>query len=71
MEHLHCAYNLTTGEIITTNNGNFLKRRVHFVNTVSRELGYPVGQWIFGHKGLDNICDRARAKSGMERIDLV
>ncbi len=51
----HCAYNITTGEIIVAPTGNILKKRVEFSNRISRELGYPIGYWRFGHKGLDNL----------------
>ena len=67
----HCAYNLTTGEIITCSSSNTLKRHVRVINSVSDSLGYPHGKWVFGHKGLDTICAKARALSGMERSDLI
>lgn len=71
MKQLHCAYNLTTGEIVTTATGNALKRHIRVINQVSDELGYPHGKWIYGHKGIDAICDKARGLSGMERSDLI
>ena len=47
----HIAYNLTTGEVITTTTGNALKRRVRDCNHWAIRYGYPVGQWRFAHGG--------------------
>ena len=58
----HCAYNITTGEIIVAPTGNILKKRVAFSNTISRELGVANGYWRFGHRGLDNLCAKHSAK---------
>jgi hypothetical protein len=58
----HCAYNITTGEIIVAPTGNILKKRVAFSNRISRELGASNGHWRFGHKGLNNLCDLHSAK---------
>ena len=49
MSHKHAAYNLETGEVITTNNGNHLKRCVARASRWNRTHGYPVGTWIFAH----------------------
>ena len=47
----HIAYNLTTGEVITTTTGNALKRRVRDCNRWAIRYGYPVGEWRFAHGG--------------------
>jgi hypothetical protein len=47
----HIAYNLTTGEVITTTTGNALKRRVRDCNRWAIRYGYPVGEWRFAHNG--------------------
>ena len=47
----HIAYNLTTGEVIMTNTGNHLKRKVRECNRWAIHYGYPVGEWRFAHGG--------------------
>lgn len=54
MTRTHGAYNLATGEILTTNKANALKRWVkkHTIrdNKWLREHGMPtLGQWVFVH----------------------
>ena len=58
----HAAYNLTTGEILTTNRANHLKRWVarHTVNdrkwaTAHGEV-LPPYRWVFVHGGSWNDC---------------
>ena len=47
----HIAYNLTTGEVITTTTGSHLKRKVKENNAWAIRYGYPVGEWRFAHNG--------------------
>ena len=53
----HVAYNIETGEIITTTTSNSLKRFVKQHNRWNIEQGYPIGTWLFAHN-----------KQGIERI---
>lgn len=62
----HCAYNLTTGEILTCSNGNHLKRCVAIVSRNDYRYGVR-GEWIFGHKGIDAIMAKAN-RIGRERL---
>ena len=62
----HCAYNLTTGEILACPNGNHLKRCVRIVMKNDKECGVR-GEWIFGHKGIDAIMAKAN-RIGRERL---
>lgn len=55
---LHCAYNLTTGEILADPNGNHLKKCVRIVTKRNHEAGYG-NEWIFGHKGINAIMAKA------------
>jgi hypothetical protein len=58
----HLAYNLTTGEVLTTTNGNYLKRWVkrHTENDrkwfaeQGKEL--PRYRWVFAHGGSYTDC---------------
>ena len=58
----HVAYNLTTGEILTTNTANQLKRWVkrHIAN--DRKYFAAIGQpcppnrWVFAHGGSYDDC---------------
>jgi hypothetical protein len=59
----HLAYNLATGEILTTNySGNSLKRWVarHIANDrkwfKTRELPCPPNRWVFAHGGNYDEC---------------
>lgn len=58
----HLAYNITTGEVFTTNSGNHLKRWVarHAANDNkwAKANGYPpIGhRWIFAHGKDHNEC---------------
>lgn len=45
----HAAVNVITGDVITTNNGNYLKRLVKRHNNWNRNHGYEVGKWNFYH----------------------
>ena len=58
MNNLHCAYNLTTGEIITCPTGTHLKRLVRIVTRNNKGYGTP-NEWIFGHKGINAIMAKA------------
>lgn len=62
----HCAYNLTTGEILACGNGNHLKRCVTIVSKNDHESGIR-GEWIFGHRGINAIMAKAN-KIGRERM---
>jgi hypothetical protein len=58
----HLAYNLTTGEVLTTNHGNHLKRWVarHTANDRKWAKRYGVAlphyRWVFAHGGDYNEC---------------
>lgn len=58
----HLAYNIITGEVLTTNQGNQLKRWVvrHSINDNkwAKANGYPpIGhRWIFAHGKDHNEC---------------
>ena len=57
----HAAYNVTTGEILTSSTGNALKRHIASNEKWNCQHGYGRGKWVFGH-GLDAIkkaCDKA------------
>ena len=45
----HAAYNLTTGEMFTTNRVNHLKRRVARANAWDKAHGYGKPVWMFAH----------------------
>lgn len=62
----HCAYNLTTGEILACSTGSHLKRCVAIIAKNDRECGVR-GEWIFGHKGINAIMAKAN-KIGKERV---
>lgn len=53
----HVAYNIETGEIITTNRSNHLKRCVKRNNRWNIANNYPTGRWLFAHnkQGVDRI----------------
>jgi hypothetical protein len=46
---LHVAYNVETGEIISTGKPALLKRMVRNANASAQRWGYPVGKWVFSH----------------------
>lgn len=58
----HVAYNLATGEILTTNSGNHLKRWVkrHIANDrkwfKKQGLACPPNRWVFAHGGSYDDC---------------
>jgi hypothetical protein len=58
----HLAYNLATGEVLTTNRGNHLKRWVKRHDTNDRKYFVAIGQtcppsrWIFAHGKDYNDC---------------
>ena len=62
----HCAYNLTTGEIIACGNGNHLKRCVKIISNNDRKYGVR-SEWIFSHKGINRIMAKAN-KIGKMRL---
>lgn len=51
MTDKHVAYNLITGEVITTQQGKYLKKLV-------RKAGGK--GWIFSHAGLNGMADKVR-----------
>lgn len=53
----HVAYNIETGEVITTNRSNHLKRCVTQAQRWNIHHHYPLGKWLFAHN-----------KQGIERI---
>ena len=46
---IHIAYNATTGEVLTSSNGNNLNRRVKRIERWNIEHGYGRGKWVFAH----------------------
>ena len=49
MDYRHSAYNLTTGEIINSNSGNYLKREVARADRFDKEVYGIKGQWRWSH----------------------
>jgi hypothetical protein len=50
MTYRHCAYNLSTGEILNAPSGNVLKRAVSLTNRIDRKFyGHSGNQWRFSH----------------------
>lgn len=45
----HCAYDITTGEILCCDHGNQLKRSVALTKRVNKEMFGVSGQWRFCH----------------------
>jgi hypothetical protein len=45
----HAAFNLTTGEVLTSNHANTLKRRVKRNTAWDIAHGYGKGEWVFAH----------------------
>ena len=45
----HAAANRITGEVLTSNHGNHLKRRVAQVERWNLRHGYGAGEWVFAH----------------------
>lgn len=62
MTNKHCAYNLTTGEIITTTNRATLNRCVKIISRNDIRYYGQKSQWVFGHNGYDNMVDKIRSK---------
>lgn len=62
----HCAYNLTTGEILTCGNGNQLKRCVRIITNNDRKYGVR-SEWIFSHQGINAIMAKAN-RIGKQRL---
>ena len=62
----HCAYNLTTGEILACGKGKQLKRCVRIIMRNDKAYGVR-GEWIFGHKGVNAIMAKAN-KIGRPRL---
>ena len=58
----HCAYNLLTGEVIACSTNRGLKRRVRLVNQISRNWDYPIGKWVFSHKGINALMEKVKTK---------
>ena len=48
-EYRHLAYNLTTGQIINCQKGNYLKKMVAYTKKVDKEIYDLPGQWRFCH----------------------
>lgn len=49
MSRKHAAFNLVTGEVLTTNHANHLKRWVKRHNRWNLQAGQSVGCWVFAH----------------------
>lgn len=45
----HCAYDITTGEILCCDRGNQLKRSVALTKRANKEMFGVAGQWRFCH----------------------
>lgn len=45
----HAAFNLTTGEVLTSPHANNLKRRVKRNTAWDIAHGYGKGEWVFAH----------------------
>lgn len=45
----HCAYDITTGEILCCDCGNQLKRSIALTKKVNKEKFGVAGQWRFCH----------------------
>ena len=58
--HNHVAYNKLTGEVLTANTGNALKRFVARVEHRNIADGYGKGEWVFAHG--TNAIDKMRNK---------
>ena len=59
----HCAYNLTTGEILEAPTAASLRRHLAFIQRIDREsFGLYKCEWIFGHKGLNHIAAKANKR---------
>ncbi len=54
----HVAYNLITGEVITSNTGNELKRCVERNERWNRTNNFGKGKWVFAHGA--NAFDKIR-----------
>lgn len=61
----HIAYNIETGEVITTNHSNYLKRCVKQANHWNRAHNYPLGKWLFAHneQGIERIRREINARA--------
>ena len=66
MKELHCAYNLTTGEVLSCSNGNHLKRCVRIITNNDYKYGVR-SEWVFCHKGLNAMMAKAN-KIGKQRL---
>lgn len=65
----HLAYNTTTGEVLTTTNGNYLKRWVkrHTDNdrkwAKANRIHLPRYKWVFAHgKDYTDCCAKLAAR---------
>lgn len=61
----HVAYNIETGEVITTAKSNHLKRCVKQANRWNVQHNYPLGKWLFAHnkQGIDRIRRQIDART--------
>ena len=67
MTNLHHAYNLSTGEIVSCQTGNHLKKCVAIINRNDRKYGVR-SEWIFAHHcGISKIMAKAN-KIGKQRM---
>lgn len=57
----HVAYNLDTGEVITTTCANHLKRCVARAQRWAVAWGYSAGRWVFAHgkDAVKRVCEKA------------
>ena len=49
MKRTHAAYNITTGEVLTSKHANHLKRLVAYRTWANLEFGEGYSKWVFAH----------------------
>lgn len=67
MKELHCAYNLTTGEVVACSTGSHLKRCVAIITKNNYRDGITHNEWVFCHKGLNRMMAKGN-KIGKQRL---
>lgn len=60
-EFNHAAYNLATGEIITCERANYLKKCVAYRQKTDREYFGVNGRWVWAHgaNAVEKVCAKA------------
>lgn len=49
MNRVHAAFNLTTGEVLTTNHVKHLNRRIRQITRWNAAHGLGPSRWVFAH----------------------